>query len=83
MAKLPVIDADSHVEECEETLSHLEPDYADRRPIHLSLCGTPGLPRTTVIGSWTVAFTRVPECREARRVEALSLQRLRGPSPLL
>lgn len=45
MGKLPVIDADSHVEECEATWSYLEPQYRDRRPIHLNLAGTPGLPR--------------------------------------
>jgi hypothetical protein len=45
MARLPIIDADSHVEECEATWSYLEPKYRDRRPIHLNLSGTPGLPR--------------------------------------
>lgn len=45
MAKLPIIDADSHIEECEATWSYLEPKYRDRRPIHLNLSGTPGLPR--------------------------------------
>ena len=45
MSQLPVIDADSHVEECEATWSHLEPRFRDRRPIHLNLAGTPGLPR--------------------------------------
>ncbi|MFQ5934645.1 MAG: amidohydrolase family protein, partial [Dehalococcoidia bacterium] len=45
MAKLPIIDADSHVEECEATWSYLERKYQDRRPIHLDLSGTPGLPR--------------------------------------
>jgi uncharacterized protein len=45
MARLPYIDADSHVEECEATWSHLEASYRDRRPIHLDLSGTPGLPR--------------------------------------
>ena len=42
MSQLPVIDADSHVEECEATWSHLEPRFRDRRPIHLNLAGTPG-----------------------------------------
>lgn len=42
---LPIIDADSHVEECEATWSHLEEKYYSRRPIHLNLSGTPGLPR--------------------------------------
>lgn len=45
MERLPVIDADSHVEECEETWSYLEPKYRDRRPVHVNLSGTPGLPR--------------------------------------
>lgn len=45
MDKLPIIDADSHIEECEATWSHLEPKYRDRRPIHLKLEGNPGLPR--------------------------------------
>lgn len=45
MEKLPMIDADSHIEECEATWSYLEPQYRDRRPIHLKLSGTPGLPR--------------------------------------
>ena len=45
MDKLPIIDADSHIEECEATWSHLEPKYRDRRPIHLRLEGNPGLPR--------------------------------------
>jgi len=45
MTKLPIIDADSHVEECETTWSYLERKYQDRRPIHLDLSGTPGLPR--------------------------------------
>jgi len=45
MGKLPMIDADSHIEECEATWSYLEAPYSDRRPIHLTLGGTPGLPR--------------------------------------
>lgn len=32
MPDYPVIDADSHVEEDEETWAHLEPEYQDRRP---------------------------------------------------
>lgn len=43
MAKLPVIDCDSHVEECEATWQHLDKRYWHRRPLHLDLHGTPGL----------------------------------------
>lgn len=32
MSSYPVIDADSHVEECEETWAHLEPQFQDRTP---------------------------------------------------
>jgi len=42
MEKLPVIDCDSHVEECEATWQHLDKRYWHRRPIHLDLHGTPG-----------------------------------------
>jgi len=56
MNALPVDDADSHVEECEGTWSYLESQYTDRRPIHLDLSGTPGLPRNDsywLIDGWT------------------------------
>jgi predicted TIM-barrel fold metal-dependent hydrolase len=39
----PVIDADSHVEECEETWAYLEPEYADRRPVILQATLGPGV----------------------------------------
>lgn len=32
MERYPVIDADSHIEECEETWAHLGPEYRDRAP---------------------------------------------------
>ncbi|HLI29072.1 MAG TPA: amidohydrolase family protein [Chloroflexota bacterium] len=41
MAKLPIIDCDSHVEECEATFAHLDPRYFDRRPLHADLHGIP------------------------------------------
>ena len=41
MARLPIIDCDSHVEECEATFAYLEPRYFDRRPLHADLHGIP------------------------------------------
>jgi predicted TIM-barrel fold metal-dependent hydrolase len=41
MAKLPIIDCDSHVEECEATFKHLDKRYWDRRPLHADLHGIP------------------------------------------
>ena len=41
MARLPIIDCDSHVEECEATFKHLEKRYWDRRPLHVDLHGIP------------------------------------------
>jgi len=43
MQTLPVIDCDSHVEECEATWQYLDKRYWHRRPLHLDLHGTPGL----------------------------------------
>lgn len=41
MARLPIIDCDSHVEECEATFAYLDPRYHDRRPLHADLHGIP------------------------------------------
>lgn len=41
MGKRPVIDCDSHVEECEATFNHLDKRYWDRRPLHVDLHGIP------------------------------------------
>ena len=41
MKKLPVIDCDSHVEECEETWKYLDKRYWHRRPLHADLHGIP------------------------------------------
>jgi uncharacterized protein len=41
MKKLPVIDCDSHIEECEATFAHLDKRYWDRRPLHVDLHGIP------------------------------------------
>jgi predicted TIM-barrel fold metal-dependent hydrolase len=41
MARLPVIDCDSHVEECEATFTYLEKRYWERRPLHVDLHGIP------------------------------------------
>lgn len=41
MEKLPLIDCDSHVEECEATWQHLDKRYWHRRPLHLDLHGIP------------------------------------------
>jgi predicted TIM-barrel fold metal-dependent hydrolase len=43
MASYPIIDADSHVEECEETWAHLEPRYAERRPAIVQAPMGPGV----------------------------------------
>ncbi|MBX5490246.1 MAG: amidohydrolase family protein [Chloroflexi bacterium] len=43
MAAYPIIDADSHVEECEETWAHLEPRYAARRPVIVQAPLGPGV----------------------------------------
>jgi predicted TIM-barrel fold metal-dependent hydrolase len=34
---MPLIDADAHVIECEETWSHLDPEFHDRRPIPVTV----------------------------------------------
>ena len=38
-----VIDADSHVEETEETWEHLEAPYSERPPLVIDKRGAPGL----------------------------------------
>jgi hypothetical protein len=37
----PVIDCDSHVEECEATWKYLDQRYRHRRPLHVDLHGIP------------------------------------------
>ncbi|HLI27327.1 MAG TPA: amidohydrolase family protein [Chloroflexota bacterium] len=61
MARPLVIDADSHVEECEQTWQFLEPPYAARPPLVVDKRGAPGL--TVQDAFWLIDGHTYPRLR--------------------
>ena len=55
------VDADSHVEECEETWSFLEPPYSERPPLVVDKRGAPGL--TIQDAFWVIDGRVLPRLR--------------------